>query len=497
MATIKEITTKCKAGEIEEAYEIALQDWQNSPDDVWTQREVGWALYYLIKNDVENKQKEAFYEHLDKLGELSLLDLTGDSMIYENVLWKLAEFVKNIHVEDFATVSEFFVKIQGYTFLPSRPYSLLLQNSIKFEGWNQLADFIDWWNLDNLLPEDYEQFKLENGRKIMSLAERAFIAYSKALLKLGDQARIAAFLPKIEALMDAHPEMLYPGYFCGKLLIAQGAGKEEALRKVVPFVRKKSNEFWAWQLMSDIFRDEPDKQLACLLRAVHCQTQESFLGKIRIRLAENYIQRQDYPRAKYNIDKVSACYLQQGWKLPGQLQQWSWQNWLQTVQPDSSDPIDYTSITNALLFTELEECVGVVSYVDKKAKKVALVFGIKKRVMSEYVTWKRKPKEGDLLRLHYSRDGGRITIVNAEVVEESMSLSFLKQVTGTVVKQENNPFAFLKCGSEKCFVSPVFVSKYNLKRNDMASALVVYDYNKKKDDWGWSVISITNVTPVI
>ena len=82
MATIKEITTKCKAGEIAEAYEIALQDWQNSPDDVWTQREVGWALYYYIKNDVESKQKDLLYEHLDKLGELTLLDLNGDRLIY-------------------------------------------------------------------------------------------------------------------------------------------------------------------------------------------------------------------------------------------------------------------------------------------------------------------------------------------------------------------------------------------------------------------------------
>ena len=56
MATIKDITAKCKAGEIAEAYEIALLDWNAEPDNAWTQREVGWALYYFIKADVENKQ---------------------------------------------------------------------------------------------------------------------------------------------------------------------------------------------------------------------------------------------------------------------------------------------------------------------------------------------------------------------------------------------------------------------------------------------------------
>lgn len=490
MATIKEITTKCKAGEIAEAYEIALQDWQSSPEDVWTQREVAWALYYFIKNDVENRQNEALNEHLDKLGELTMLDLKGDSMIYENVLWKLAEFVKNTQAEDFASISEFFLKIQGYKFLPSRPYSLLLQNAIKFEGWSQLADFIDWWNLDNLQKEDYEQYQMQNGRKIMSLAERAYIAYSKALLKLGDQARIEIFIPRLETLMDTHPDMLYPGYFCGKLLIAQGAGREEALKKVVPFVKKKINEFWAWQLMSDVFRDDPQKQLACLLRAVHCKTQESFLGKIRIRLAELYINNQDFARAKYHIDIVSSCYLQQGWKLPGQLQQWSWQNWLQSTKPNSTDPFDYNPITDEMLFTDLAECLAIVTYVDVQNKRASLVYGMQKRIAVKYGKWSIKPKEGVVLKIKYTSAGENITIIQAEKAQGPFNLPFVKIVTGTVEKKAHNPFAFLKSNHEDIFLSPAIVSKYQLVGKETVTAAAVYDFNKKKNEWAWSCISI-------
>lgn len=490
MATIKEITAKCKAGEIAKAYEIALQDWQNAPDNVWVQREVGWALYYFIKEDVEQTRTDSFYEHLEKLGELTLLDLNSDKLIYENLLWKVAGFAKGIRTEDFSTMSTLFSKIRDCHFGPSRPYSLLLQYFIKFEGWDQLADFIDWWDINNLMPDDYEQFQMENGKKVMSLAERVYIANSKALLKLGDQERIADFIPKIEALMDAHPEMLYPGYFCGKLLIAQGAGKEEALKKVVPFVRKKINEFWAWQLMSDIFRDEPDKQLACLLRAVHCKTQESFLGKIRIRLAEIYIQRHDYSRAKYNIDKVSACYLQQGWKLPGQFQQWSWQNWLQTTKPDASDPFDYKPITEEILFTELAECLAMVTYVDVQTKRAALVYGLKQRMMAKYGHWALKPKEGMVLKLKYTPDGESLNIIRAEQAQGPFNLPYVKIVKGTVDKREGNPFAFLRTGKDDIFLSPAIVSKYNLIGNETVTAAAVYDFNKKKNEWNWACISI-------
>lgn len=95
--------------------------------------------------------------------------------------------------------------------------------------------------------------------------------------------------------------MTYPGYFCGKLMISAGASREDALTAVVPFVRKKT-EFWAWQLLADVFKDEPDNRLACLLRAVHCKAKEEFLGKVRLALALAYIDRNDIARAKYHLD---------------------------------------------------------------------------------------------------------------------------------------------------------------------------------------------------
>lgn len=490
MATIRDITTKCKAGEVAEAYEMALQDWNSEPDNVWAQREVGWAIYYLLKEDVEKKQKDSFYEHLDQLAELGLLNMADDKLIFENVLWKLAEYVKNIPVDDLTSISELFAKIQGYQFPSSRPYSYFLQNCLKFEGWSQMVDLIEWWNLANLQPEDYEQFTLENGRKVMSLAERVYIAYSKALMKLGDQERIAAFIPQLEALMEAHPEMLYPGYFCGKLLIAQGAGRDEALEKVVPFVRKKVNEFWAWQLMSDIFKDDTQSQMACLLRAVHCRTQESFLGKIRIRLAELFLQNNDNRRAKFHIDKVSACYLEQGWRMPGQLQQWSWQSWLQTTQPDPSDPFDYKPITDSMLFTGLDECIAVVTYVDSQTRRAALVYGEKKRMMAKYGHWGVNPREGMLLTLKYTPDGEGINIVRVEPANGPITLPYVKFVSGTVDKRDGNPFAFLKSGTTQFFISPSVVSKNHINGGESISAVAAYDFNKKRNEWSWSCISI-------
>ena len=318
MASVTVITTMCKSGQIHQAYELATADMELQLP--WAQREMGWALYYLIKNDIDSADFQSLMSHLDELRLLDRLEIPYDNLIFEHVLFNVAEFVRrnlsSTGIDTPSKLSTLFSRLRGYSFEPSKGYSFLLQCFIKYDAWQELADFLDWWNLDKLTQDDYTPFRTDNGKTIMSIAERAYIANSKALLRLNDLGRIEDFLPKLDALMQQHPEMTYPGYFYGKLLLSLGSTPEDALKVIVPFAKKKSTEFWVWQLLSDVFVNEQDKQLACLIRAVHCRTQENFLGKVRIKLAALFIQRNQFDLAKYQIDKVTQCYLSQGWHLP-------------------------------------------------------------------------------------------------------------------------------------------------------------------------------------
>lgn len=490
MATIKDITTMCKSGQIQEAYEVALTDWNNDPDNIWTQREVGWALYYQIKNDVENSAIDELYGHLEKLSELSLLDMAQDKLIFENVLWKLCDYLKAVPADNHTPISNIFARIQSWHYGQSRVYSYFIQICLKFEGWDQMASFIEWWDLDNLQAEDYQPFRMESGKTVMALAERVFIAYSKAILKLKDQERIGTFIPKLEYFAETYQDMIYLGYFCGKLLIAQGACEEDALSRLIPFVRKKINEFWAWQVLSEIFRNDVQKRLACLLRAVNCRTQESFLGKIRIALAELYISQNDFGRAKYHIDKVSACYLKQGWRIPNQIQTWINQSWLESTAADSSCGMDYKTITDEILYHEAKDGVAIVTYVDRQSRRASLIYGMKQKQMVKYDRWKTFPSEGMLLSIRFVEENDGVKIIDAQPYTGLPYVPFLKKVSGTVYKRVENQFAFINTGSEKYFITPNIVSKYNLTGGESINAVVVYDFNKKKNEWNWTCISI-------
>lgn len=489
MASIKEVISLCKEGKLQDAYEIARQDLQTDLNNVWAQKTMGWVLYYIIKDATEKAEFKRIINSLHKLRYLNLLNWANDAMIYNSILFKLGEFLKNkIPLNDFETnqkLSLLFYNLRCFNFPSSDAYSFLLDRFLKFKNWNEFADFIDWWDLNKLRKEDFEPFTTKDGNKIMCLAERAFNTNAKALLVLGDIPRIQNFLPKLNTLRTAHPEMLYPNYFYGKLLLCLNTDKEKIIDIILPFARKKSADFWVWQLFSDIYKDDQNMQLACLLRAVNCNAQENFLGKVRIKLANLYIQLQDFERAKFHIDAVYNCYSKNAWPLPSEICKWIQEPWIATITPNSTAPIDYMNLTDSILYKEATESTAIVTYIDTKNQKVHLIYGHKLKTVQKLKV-RFKLNIGSILKIKYIIDSNnRPKIFNIEKTSLTNELPYLKEVKGIIEKRENNNFAFLKTENLKYYVSPNVVQIAKLNNGDKIHGLVVIEYDKKKENWNW------------
>lgn len=495
MTNIKDIITLCKNGQIDEAIKKASDEYEITPNDVWVQRTMGWALYYQVRSDLEHGQSEQLLNHAELLLSLSLLTPEQDAMIIDNLLWKLAEFLKLSPKDNTALADSVFNITHTHCFRPSKAYSFLLKCFLAFKGWDKMQACLEWWNLDNLMPEDYASFKLDNGRTLMSLAEQAYIAYAKVLLLSHDREQIRAFIPKIEALADQYPDMTYPGYFCGKLLLADGANRDEALKRVMPFVYKKMSEFWVWQLLSEIYKDEPDTQLACLIRATVCNTQETFLGKVRMRLAQLYMARGEYGHARYQIDKVATCYQQQGWHIPHELEDLMRWPEVKEACPRGKPSVPFQRLTNAILKSGAQEHIAIVTHVNIKVGGVHVVYGLHKHLMLKEKYLDGPVSEGTLLRLYlYEKRGGTARVVSvertdAQDIHNPETSSYIKELKGTVNRKNDASFAFINQGSISCYISPVLVERYKLKHGSQADFIAALVYNKKKDTWNWNAVA--------
>ena len=493
MSTIKDITSLCKSGHLEEGYELAKSNYNEDPQNVWAQRGLAWALYYQMREEEEQKSKDDFLMHLEEFGKLDLLSVDNDSVLFDNFIWKVAMFVDDLN-GDVEKMNRVFQSIKQFSFKASEGYSFLLRSSLDFEDWDQLLDFIEWWNLDNLLKEDYEKFETENGKKIMSLAERAYLAYSKAILNLDDKEKIVSFLPKLQNLMEEHPEMVFLGYYCGKMMIALDASQQETIQHVMPFVREKKMETWVWHMLSEIY-DDADIQLACLLRASHCKAPDFYKGKVRTALASMYKAKNDLPRAKYQLSKIVKCYQEQGWNLPKEAWEMLREPWVKTTSADESDPIDYISITDEILVDGLPESFAVVTYVDNKRGRMSVVYGYKKQDMVRLPEEREGIRKGTVMKIRYSENGeGKIKISQAAIVQTlpAEMQRYCKKMSGVVRKNIGNVFAFLHTNVTDVFIAPDFVKKYNIQDKDQLNIVAVYDLNRKKEEWSWTCIMINN-----
>ncbi len=391
-------------------------------------------------------------------------------------------------------VNSLFKWLRNYSFEPSEGYSFLLSSVLHFKQWNGLVEFVDWWDLEKLRKEDYQEYKMENGRSIMSTAEQVYINYSKALLQLGDKDKIHAFIPKIEYLADTYPHMVYPGYFCGQLMMAIGANQEEVLDTLIPFVRRKKNDFWAWSLLSEVYKQtQPNVAFACLLRAVHSKTKEDFLVKVRASVANTYFYKRDYPRAKHHLEILIKFYAQNNKPLPFAVRDLMQGNWMDTTQANDSESLDYTSITNAILAKGANENIAVVTHINKEKHLVGLIYGERKRTMLKQANLQVKARVGSLIRVYWLPDEcGNLNILACETIEATaiQGLSYIKTIEGTIMQREGQPFAFINNGNFRCFIAPELVKHYNITNGDTYHALCILDYNKKKETWDWKVLHL-------
>lgn len=493
MAALKEITEMCRQGKVNEAYATAKQDLELQPQDVWKQRGMAWALYYSIKKSVAERNRDAVLEHIKEIIGLNMLDMANDAMIFDNVVWKIAEVIGSLSDNEVTVLDTIFQIIKPLRFNQSKGYSFLLKSVLRHGEWAQLLNFIEWWNLDSLMQEDYQQFQMENGRKLMSLAEQAYISYARILLRTHDAARINEFLPKIEKLTDDYPDMMYPGYFCGKLMMSMGAELQDTLKRVLPFVRKKVSEFWVWQLLSELYHEDTDMQTACLLRATKCNSKEVFLGKVRMKLASLYIKANDYNRARYHIDCITRCYLSQGWRLPYEVQDWIRMPWFQTSRADDTTNVDYMQMTDNILCTGANTCIAIVTYVDTVNKRASIVYGYKQRTMVRLGQIRKRVNEGTILEIAWMPvNGDRMNILRADYAEKSRiaDVGHIHLLQGTVQKRNDKPFAFVRQNDKSYFVPPALVSRSRISDGDGVTGIAVFNYNNKKGEWTWSCVSI-------
>ena len=192
--------------------------------------------------------------------------------------------------------------------------------------------------------------------------------------------------------------------------------------------------------------------------------------------------------AKFQINKVTQCYLEQGWRIPYEIDYWIHQPWINRISSNQGNPIDYQTITDTILCEGAEEAIAIVTFIDKRSQKIHMVYGQEKRMVQKL---KFKVVPGTILKIKYIMEGNsHPQILNAFRTHFPSDLTYAKVMEGNIKKKSEWNYAFLHSETKKCFVPPSVVSKYGITDGQTVKCLIVYDYEKSKASWNWICLSI-------
>ena len=501
--SFKEIKELRQAGKLDEALQMANKALEAEPNNIWNKRAAAWVYYDYLKNFSQPDSFDGFKENLLKIKELQLPE--DEKMVFDNCAWQIGSMLftlqKTEHI-DYGKINELFKILKDFHFTkPSEAYSFIYKAFHKGnQNWSKYLDFADLWNFENFRSEDYlkEEFK---GKKIMSIAEQAFIAYSKKLLEgepidpFGQQRainkeKIQTFLPQLDIIISNHPDYQYPPYFKAKLLLALG-NDENVLSTFLPFAKQKRNDFWVWELMAEIFPHDKDIQFACYSKALSLKTPEDFLVKLRQTFAGMLVERQMYSGAKTEIQQVISTREKHEWKMPNQITQWTEQEWFKSTTAKRNNKDLYSQHVKEaeeILFQDIPEEIIAVEFVNENKNMLNFVRDKRKFGFFNYSGQLDKPQIGDIIKVRFNGEGqdGFYKILTAKKAEPNITSEATKNFDGTLKLISPQNFGFI----EDVFIEPKLIQDNNHTDGQILTGKAILSFNKKKNVWGWKVIKI-------
>jgi len=495
----KEIKEMRLAGKLDEALKIANAELSAAPDDIWTKRNISWVYYDYIKENADIDHIENFIYWLDKIKALRLP--FEEKMLFDNICWQVGKMVfsiTNANSDDFSKTIRIFDAIKSLQFSkPSQSYSFLFKAFHKaLKNTDCYLQVADWWDIQNLMSEDFEKGKMPDGKDVMAFAEQVYIAYAKHLLpKQGqhgeffDKKKALDYLPILTKIVDNYPHFQYPGYYNAKLLLAIG-DKQNAIDLLLPFAKKKRNDFWVWEVLAEAFASEPDKIFACYSKALSCKSPEEMLINLRQKMAAILISKNLFIEAKTEIEQLVQVRKEHKYTIPKIILLWQSQEWYKTTMAKKSNLAfykQYSKEADLLLYSDIHEETVIIEFVNSDKKILNFIASEYKFGFFKYDQSLKDIKIGDILKVRFQANpiDGPFKVFTAIMAEDDVfKKQFFKVVNGQVKIPKGKSFGFIN----DVFIHPSLVEKRNLFDGLKMEGFAIRTFNQDKKKWGWKLI---------
>jgi hypothetical protein len=492
-----------QASGIDDDDEQALHNGQENPL-VKSKNAMAWVLYDYMKQNTQKENYHSFYQYLIEYIALDLGE--QEKLITNQVLWVLAKMVFEYTKEaDFevAEMEKLFDVISDLNFSrQNKGYSMLFKAFHKaLKDSTRYIDLVEWWDFNNFIRDDYNHVKNDDGTRIMAIVEQSYTKYAKHLINALENAddepeknilqqKINAFIPRVREVCRRNKFYKKLPQYQVKLMVA-GGEFSKAFELLINKAKEQQPDFWVWEMIANAFDAEPEKKLACLCAAATCKTNARKIVEVRQKIAEMFLEKQLFNEAKTEIALILRTCQYQKMEIPELITEWGDQSWYrQSVVKENNIGTykQYKSVTDDIIFHDIPQRKVVVEFVNQPRKILNFIGTDLSKGYFRYGNNLGKVKEGDVLLVRMSRidNEGRHELINAKKTGERHIDGLLREFAGQVLIPPNKPFGFVS----DLFIPPDICKDYRLEDGERITGLAMLSYNRKKEDWGWKVVSV-------
>lgn len=495
------ITELRKKGLLNEALSKANSELAQNPNSLATKHELCWVLEGFCKQYAELGNVDAFVSVISQIN--MLIPISQEVLLGKSICWRvrvLADECNKRRMPMPTVLSKIFDSVKILRPVKSKSYSVLFSTFVKYhDTWPRFVEFCNWWNFENFNENDFRATPNNHGKTSISLVERAYVAYAKAILKSNDKNEIIKFSPLMETLSVQHPEMVFANYYNCKLLLAVGGNSDKSLNASVAFTRKRAKDYWAWQLLAESFPNNSDEHLACLLRSFDCKIQDKFAGRLLQQLVSAYISRRNYAQAKRYLGLLMSNRSRQGLEMNYKVKMWSSQPWFATTIAATTDDktLNYIAITNKVISSGLPSYTAVVTRVNPTKGTAIIVYGNHERGFFSYRNNSVKPlRVGQLIEIWVDSitDKGFVSVVHTSVCNKLTddTALWLRKIKGTLRSGKAQNSWSIYADDGMC-INVLPQVPINVHIGDRVDAALVLDYNLRSDSWHWTCFALAKV----
>jgi len=467
---------------------VVLLLLDRQPDDLYNRRAAAWVYLDSIKKDSLNLEEALPYvEALLALGLES-----SEGILWEQLYWQVAKLLFRLsEVPKASLLARLWVGWNTWPQAAGQGYSILLKALLKHAAsWPNLPEWVEVWGWGNLREADFEPEVLPDGKALSPLTERVYLAVAKVYLSQNQHnPALSSFLEKLDAVSDAHPNLLYLIYYRASLW-HKLEQTSRALEIFLPFARKKQRDFWVWDLLGQLHSHDAPLYMACLAKALSCRTKPEFLVKIRQKMAGLLMEAGQWTEARAEIEALCAVRVAHQWRIPTEVTRWMASAEYQQADKSKSNVSYYTSAiprAETLLKSEVPMTLAVVWSVNTQKQTAQFVVNEHTHGGFGYARFGLTLSPGDCVMLGLEKVSPGAGDAYWKVGEAGLSAD---PAPTNLLREVEGP---LKSLGKIGFVEDVFVDQEllpGLEHLDICEVKAVKAFNTKKNCWGWKAIRV-------